>query len=55
MTRPDPLLVELERAARALGLAERTVLVAASGGIDSTVLRMFGRPRFSASWCHSGV
>jgi tRNA(Ile)-lysidine synthase len=38
MTRPDPLLVELERAARALGLAERTVLVAASGGIDSTVL-----------------
>lgn len=36
--RPPRLLVELERAARALGLAERAVLVAASGGIDSTVL-----------------
>src|SRR5262245_3754328 len=34
----DPLLAELERAARALGLAEQGVLVAASGGIDSTVL-----------------
>jgi tRNA(Ile)-lysidine synthase len=37
-TRPPRLLVELERAARALGLGERTLLVAASGGIDSTVL-----------------
>ena len=39
MRRPkDPLLADLERAARALDLAERTVLVAASAGIDSTVL-----------------
>jgi tRNA(Ile)-lysidine synthase len=36
--RADALLVELERAALALDLAGRSVLVAASGGIDSTVL-----------------
>jgi tRNA(Ile)-lysidine synthase len=37
-TRSPRLLVELERAVRALGLTGRAVLVAASGGIDSTVL-----------------
>jgi tRNA(Ile)-lysidine synthase len=36
--RRDPLLGAVERAARRLGLAERSVLVAASGGIDSTLL-----------------
>jgi tRNA(Ile)-lysidine synthase len=38
MRRRAPLLDELERAARALDLAGRGVLVGASGGIDSTVL-----------------
>ena len=38
MSRRDPLLAELERAARALALGERSILVATSGGIDSTVL-----------------
>ncbi|MEN8160286.1 MAG: tRNA lysidine(34) synthetase TilS [Myxococcota bacterium] len=38
MRRADPLLRELQRAVRALELPGRTVLVAVSGGIDSTVL-----------------
>ncbi len=38
MSRRDPLLTELERAARALELPGRALLVAASGGIDSSVL-----------------
>ena len=36
--RTDPLLAELARAARALDLAGHPLLVAASGGIDSSVL-----------------
>lgn len=38
MRREDPLLRELERAACALELPGRSVLIAASAGIDSTVL-----------------